>query len=101
MMACVCKTFYGFWLQFGRVEDVWPWMKEVVFPVVYPSHHYNGDSMSLYERQFMYNIDALRMGPVRMKQNREIESKLHCTLIRYHGQKMERQLSYSAIHFWY
>ena len=67
---------YSLLLKLSRVEDIWPWMRETLFPVVYPSHHYNGESMSLYERQFMYNVDAIRMGPVRMKQNREVEGQL-------------------------
>ena len=52
-------------------------MRETLFPVVYPTSHYNGDSLNSNESQFMYNIDALRMGPVRMKQNREVKGPLH------------------------
>ena len=58
-------------LQLSRIEDIWPWLKETIFPNIYPRYHYNGEAMDLYDQQFIYNMDGLLMGPVRMKQNRD------------------------------
>ena len=63
-------------LQLGRIEDIYPWLSETIFPNVYPLNAYNGDVLSLYDQQFIANIDGLLMGPVRMKQNRDMESML-------------------------
>lgn len=69
------SRFYNSLSQFGRIEDIWPWLRETILPNVYPESHYNGDPLGGYDRQFMYNIDALRMGPIRLKQNRDQDSE--------------------------
>lgn len=51
-------------------------MRESILPNIYPLQNYNGETLDAQSRKFIYNIDGLRMGPVRMKQNREEECKL-------------------------
>ena len=70
-IASVC-----YFLQLTKIEDIYPWLNETIFPNIYPQYAYNGDLLSLYEQQFIANIDGLLMGPVRMKQNRDKEGKL-------------------------
>jgi len=65
----------------SRIEDIWPWLEESVFPVVYPSVRYNGDPMDLEERQYIYNMDGYLMGPLRMKQNRDEDGKQEFLLL--------------------
>ena len=63
-------------LQLRKIEDIYPWLRETIFPNIYPFHAYNGEILSGYDQQFIANIDGLLMGPVRMKQNRDEESKI-------------------------
>ncbi|XP_067950294.1 uncharacterized protein [Watersipora subatra] len=56
----------------GRIEEIYPWLRESIFPNIYPFYAYNGDVLSEEDQRFIASMDGYLLGPVRMKQNRDI-----------------------------
>ena len=62
---------YFLCFQSSAISAIWPWLKTSIIPNVYPFRAYNGEILDYYNQQFIYNIDGLLLGPVRLKQNRD------------------------------
>ena len=73
--------------NFGTIYKL---ISEEIVPNVYPGTFYNGRYLSNYERQFVGNMDGLRLGPLFMRQKRVKRGKL---LVRYHYD-LETSISY-------
>ena len=73
MMHCgiLINKAYFYCFQSSAISAIWPWLKTSIIPNVYPFRAYNGEILDYYNQQFIYNIDGLLLGPVRIKQNRD------------------------------
>ncbi|XP_013393442.1 polycystic kidney disease protein 1-like 2 [Lingula anatina] len=69
----------GTFSEIQRMETIFSWLNGTIFPAVFPDTDYTGAALDAYDQQFLHDIYALRLGPLRLRQHRVVQG--HCTVI--------------------